>query len=114
MAHVVAATARAFADGGYVVFVDGVVGPWHLPAFEAQLGNFDYAILDLNKATAVDRMQRRGDGKPEEEGVALLWQFFQRYPEVLARHRLNAATDADAVMNEFENRRAAGELVRFS
>ena len=112
MARTVSSTASAFAEDGYTVFIDGVIGPWNLSIYEAHLGEFDYAILDLGKATAVERMRRRGDGEPEEEGVALLWRYFQEYPAILAKHRLDAGKGEADVMREFENRRRAGELVR--
>jgi AAA domain len=112
LTSVVASTARSFAQRGYAVFVDGVVGPWYLSVYEQHLGEFDYAILDLDMATVVNRRRGRGDNTADKDGVKLLWQFFRRYPDVLAKHRLNAAANEDAIMREFKDRRAAGDLLR--
>ena len=106
----VASSARSFAEDGYEVFVDCVVGPWHFDIYSAAFGAFDYAILDLDVATAVDRMRRRGDTTVEQEGVEMLWQFFREYPEVLAQYSLNAAMREDLVLREFERSRAEGKL----
>lgn len=112
LARAIAACAASFAESRYAVFLDGVIGPWNLPIYEARLVEFDYAILDVDGATAINRMCQRGDSNIEQHSIDRLWRFFQKYPDVLSRHRLNAAEDVDAVVTEFETRRAAGELSR--
>ena len=62
----IAASAAAYARGGYRVFVDGVVGPWFLDIFrqagaEARV-TVDYAVLRPPRALAVARARDRAEG----------------------------------------------------
>ena len=59
----IAAAAVRYAQGGYTVFVDGIVGPWFLDIFrdaarEAGV-SLDYIVLRLARETAVARARDR-------------------------------------------------------
>ena len=61
-----AASARAFAEGGYHVMLDGVIGPWFLPQLREELEDFErlsYVVLRVPERTALERVrQREGPG----------------------------------------------------
>ena len=62
----VARSARAFAEGGYNVFVDGVIGPWFLPVFRDELSEarVSYLVLRARESDVLGRVrEREGPGR---------------------------------------------------
>ncbi len=61
-----ARSARAFAEGGYHVFLDGVIGPWFLPVLRAELSggpSVSYLVLRAPESEALLRVHdRQGPG----------------------------------------------------
>lgn len=61
-----ARSARTFADGGYTVYLDGVVGPWFLHIFRPSLESdtpTSYIVLQTTAAEAQARVRsRQGEG----------------------------------------------------
>jgi len=61
-----ARSARAFAEGGYHVVFDGVIGPWFLPTLRAELSGgptVSYLVLRAPKAETLRRVrERQGPG----------------------------------------------------
>ena len=59
----IAAAAVRYAQGGYTVFVDGIVGPWFLDIFRDTARDagvpFDYVILRPSREAAVARARDR-------------------------------------------------------
>ncbi len=54
--------AAAFAEGGYTVFLDGVVGPWFLPTLVSEwdtVADVEYVILQSTLTEALARVLRR-------------------------------------------------------
>jgi len=57
-----ARSAGAFADGGYRVFLDGVIGPWFLPLIREELcagPAFSYLVLRVKVDEALRRVRER-------------------------------------------------------
>jgi thymidylate kinase len=52
--------AAEFAWGGFLVIVDGIVGPWFLPPWRRLRAPLHYLVLRLNTEEAVQRCLRRG------------------------------------------------------
>lgn len=73
-----AAQARAFADGGFPVVVDAVLGPWHLGAFAGALDTaFGYVVLRPAKQVTIARAMGRGqDALTDADPVAHMWNEF--------------------------------------
>lgn len=62
---VIAAVARAaqtYAEGGFLVFVDGIVGPWFLDPFRALGRPLHYVVLRPELETTLARATARGEG----------------------------------------------------
>lgn len=59
-------SARAFAEGGYDVVLDGVIGPWFLPVLREELAGpwaVSYLVLQVAEREAVRRVRtRQGPG----------------------------------------------------
>jgi cytidylate kinase len=59
-------SARAFAEGGYHVVIDGVIGPWFLPVLQDELSGpwpVSLILLQVSEAEAVRRVRaRQGPG----------------------------------------------------
>jgi hypothetical protein len=61
-----ARSARTFAEGGYRVVLDGVIGPWFLPVLRDELSGgvgVSYLLLRVSEALALQRVRdRQGPG----------------------------------------------------
>ena len=81
-----ATAAAAFADGGYSVVVDGIIGPWHLDLVSAALGGPEcethYVVLRpplaVTLARARSRVPRSARSAPltAEEPIRTMWERF--------------------------------------
>ena len=57
-----ARSARAFAEGGYDVMLDGIFGPWFLPVLEEELRagpSVSYVVLRVDEGEALRRVRER-------------------------------------------------------
>ncbi|MGQ9368742.1 AAA family ATPase [Azospirillum sp. ST 5-10] len=57
---VLARASQGYAEGGYFVVVDGIVGPWFLDPFRTLTRPVHYVILRPDLEAAIDRCRRRG------------------------------------------------------
>jgi len=70
--------AAAFAEGGYTVFLDGVVGPWFLPTLVREwnaVADVEYLILRATLTEALARVLRR-DGPSTQARVYSMHDAF--------------------------------------
>lgn len=92
--------AAGFAEAGYAVLWDGVVGPWFLGRIAQRLARREvvlrYLVLGASRDVAIERVRRR-DGSPETSGVATIWDAFADLGE-LEHHRVSGDGDADTVI----------------
>lgn len=58
----VASAAGAFAAGGYLVVVDGIVGPWFLEPFRRLRTPLSYVVLRPTATVALARAKARAEG----------------------------------------------------
>ena len=76
---VAADAAAAYADAGYVVVWDGIVGPWFLDRVVRRLGarkiRVQYLVLRPKRVTALQRVRGRDD-TPETTGAAAMYDQF--------------------------------------
>jgi len=92
----VAQAACSYARGGYLVMVDGIIGPWFLGPFRTHAHESNlrlcYMILRPNLATALRRAQTRGGQALTETGPieSLHGQFCDLGP--LERHVIDTST----------------------
>lgn len=75
--------AQSYANGGYFVIVDGIIGPWFLPTFQAIATPIHYIVLRPPLALAIARCQQRGnDTLTDPEPIAALHQQFSALGEL--------------------------------
>jgi cytidylate kinase len=71
--------ARTYAEGGYQVVVDGVIGPWFLDVFRSELGpaqlSLQYVVLRAELAETIRRGTTRPDPVDERIVRAMHPQF---------------------------------------
>ena len=76
---VAADAAAAYADAGYTVVWDGIVGPWFLDRIARRLGarkiRVQYLVLRPSRVTALERVQERGD-TAETTGAEAMYHHF--------------------------------------
>lgn len=101
-----AAAATAYAEGGYLVIVDGIIGPWFLDPFRPSAPH--YVVLRPDLDQAIHRCQSRGGDSLTDPGpiTDLHRQFADLGP--LERHALPVADlDPDqtvaAVLSAFDS-----------
>jgi len=75
--------AQCYANGGYFVVVDGIIGPWFLPSFQTIATPVHYIVLRPPLALAIARCQQRGnDTLTDPEAIAALHQQFSSLGEL--------------------------------
>jgi chloramphenicol 3-O-phosphotransferase len=103
----------AFAEGGYDVFVDGVIGPWMLPIWTRALvqsgTQLDYIVLRASLEETLRRSNSREKRIPDEivrhmHGQLASLGAFERH--VVATSGLSP----EQTLAEISHRRASGEL----
>ncbi len=97
---VAADTAAAFADAGYTVVWDGIVGPWFLDRVVRRLGareiRVHYLVLRPKRVTASQRVRGRGD-TPETSGAETMYEQFADLGE-LELHVVSSDAPAEQVI----------------
>lgn len=75
--NVIGAAAAGYAEGGYFVIVDGIVGPWFLGSFHPLACPIHYLVLRPDLAAALERCRRRGgDTLADPEPIIALFEQF--------------------------------------
>ncbi|WP_035957908.1 AAA family ATPase [Bryobacter aggregatus] len=73
--HVLAKVTEEYAKGGYFVIVDGIIGPWFLPPFQALTVPLHYIVLRPSLDAALQRCRERGgDTLADPEPITALHQ----------------------------------------
>jgi AAA domain-containing protein len=104
--------ANEYAAGGYPVVVDGIVGPWMLPAFTGVVTcPLNYAVIRPSREAAMQRATARG--APHLVDPAPIAKMYDAFADVGPFERcVIDSSDLDAVQTAqvIEARAAAGEL----
>jgi predicted kinase len=105
--------AAAFAEGGYHVFLDGVVGPWFLPVLTLELPSgieVEYVVLYASLDQVLHRVRVR-EGPGASARVRHMHRAFSNLGPY-AGHRLDTSElSAERVLACFLRRRASGDFV---
>lgn len=104
--------AAAYADAGYTVVWDGIVGPWFLGLIARRLGDREirvqYLVLRPSRVTASHRVRDRGD-TPETSGAETMYDQFADLGE-LESHVISSDAPADQVIEACRAALANGSL----
>ena len=113
--RVLVATAFTYAEGGYFVVLDGIVGPWFLEPYRAASRArgvlLSYAVLRADAQTSVRRVRERtSDGLRAEPVVLALHEQFSELGE-LESHVIDSSTlSAEELADQVRTALAAGRL----
>ena len=104
--------AAAYADAGYTVVWDGIVGPWFLDLVAPRLGareiRVQYLVLRPKRVTASHRVRDRGD-TPETSGAETMYDQFADLEE-LESHVVSSDAPAKQVIEACRTALADGSL----
>jgi predicted kinase len=78
----VARAARAFADGGYQVVVDGVIGPWFLDVFRAELAPTQVSLQYVVLRADLTETLRRGATRPDPVDERIVRAMHPQFAEL--------------------------------
>lgn len=119
----VTSAAAEMALGGYHVVIDGVVGPWHLPAATAILNEkrigLDYIVLRPDLRTCLTRAIERASEPPRVAGhppltdsgpITTMWHAFSDLGNFEAHVIDTSGHDSTATVDELMNLRICGRL----
>lgn len=100
--QVIVNAAYTYAEGGYTVVVDGIVGPWMLHHYRNGLREHPgltvhYVVLRPDRQATLSRAQARTspDALVDEEPISLLWEQFANL-EDLESHAVDTSRDSPA------------------
>jgi predicted kinase len=104
--------AGAFAEGGYAVFLDGVVGPWFLPVLVAEIPpaiQVEYVVLRAPLEQTLARVRQRA-GAGASNRVAHMHRAFSELGQ-LSHHALDTSREfPPEIVARFHERRAGGDF----
>jgi len=97
-------TAAGYADAGWTTILEGILGPWFLPAIGAAGTDFvvHYFVLAAPLEVCLQRVENRGPGV-DSEVITKMHGEFDRAP-VDARHRVDAARGSEHVAADIIDR----------
>ncbi len=101
--------ARSFAEDGYDVYVDGVIGPWWLDEVRRYCPDYRYVLLHVDLDTALSRTKARPQQPSASARVVRTMHAQFAAISGLDAWRLNTANRTpDAILAEYLQRREAG------
>ena len=106
-------SAAAFAEGGYTVFLDGVVGPWFLPTLVRDwkaVAHVEYVVLRATLEEELRRVLQR-DGPSTSHRVCNMHDEFTDLEEYEPHVIETTHKTPDEVRTEFIQRRQRQEFV---
>ena len=115
IANALAASVRAYSEGGFEVIVDGVVGPWLLEPWLrlASEGGFDirYVVLRPDERTTLARGTARDHPMTDETIIRNAWKDFAELG-VYETHVLDTTGQKSSETVAFLSKRLAGGFYR--
>jgi chloramphenicol 3-O-phosphotransferase len=104
--------AGAFAEDGYAVFVDGVIGPWLLPFIAREIPRgvrLECVVLQVGLEQALNHVRLR-EGSGMSAGVIRMQRAFSELGQ-FARFALETSASSPAeVVTAFQARQSSGEF----
>jgi hypothetical protein len=104
---------RAYAAGGYLVVVDGIIGPWFLAPFRALATPLHYIVLRPSLDTALARVRSRSAARLASGPISSLHCQFSALNE-LERHVIDTTSHSPTEMQEVILAAAKGDRFRLS
>lgn len=104
--------ARVYSDGGYSVYLDGVIGPWLFPIIAPVLGQFDYVLLHAPLEVVLTRIKDRPEQHSATPDKAIrMHKQFAGVIDKYSNHLIQTGEiSIDAVVLEVRKRKSASEF----
>lgn len=102
--------AWAFLEGGYDVYLDGVVGPWWLDEISCQFSDFDYVILHADLETVLERTANRGRRTQASANSTVVRTMHKQFSELADHAQRTIDTSSkttELIIAEYERRHAS-------
>jgi predicted kinase len=94
-------TVSAYAEGGYFVILDGIIGPWFLPAFASLTVPTHYVVLRPPLDVAIERcLGRAGDTLTDPAAITSLHRQFQALGALEKHVLMVQGHEADRVLQD--------------
>jgi len=111
----IAAASAAFAASGCAVFVDGVIGPWFLPTFLAEVApsgvRVDYVVLRAPLAETLARAMARAEARADDDVIVRHMHSAFADLGAFEAHAVDTGAQPLAATRELvERRRARGDF----
>ena len=97
--EVLTASALRFAEGGYLVAMDGIIGPWFLDPWRAAAERVavHYVVLMPDASANLARFAGRKDHPLQDEAVVTqMWEAFEAHRSGYERHMLDTSGQTPA------------------
>ncbi len=107
------AAAREYAEAGYTVYLDGVIGPWLLPLIGEKLGSLHYVLLKAPLDVLLARASARSSQpSANAEVVRRMHGQFEALPNAFAAHVIETGGQSAAqVLDAYRLRSARGDFI---
>lgn len=105
--------ALEYSDGGYLVYLDGVIGPWMLPLIVSMAPNIEYVLLHAPLDVALARTKgRASQASAKPDVVRRMHELFSKAIEAYQRHVIQTkGKSVEEVANEYRSGRIKGAYV---
>jgi hypothetical protein len=113
---VLAKAAEGYAEGGYFVVVDGIVGPWFIRPFKRLKQPLHYIVLRPTLEAALERCRLRGDDTlTDPEPISALHRQFSMLGEFTRQQgvRVRQAKNESSGPRDLTGARSGGSGGRF-
>ena len=108
------AAAKSYCDDDYLVFVDGVIGPWWLDTIIGFFPVFDYVILHAGLECVQARTGNRAQAAQASANSALVAEMHRQFAAVSGFASQLIDTDGlgpDWVVAEYDRKLEAGDFI---
>jgi adenylate kinase family enzyme len=107
------AAAIEYSAGGYLVYLDGVIGPWMLPLIASMVPSVEYVLLHAPLDVTLARTKgRTSQASAKPEVVGRMHEHFSKVLEAYRRHVIQTnGKSVEEAANEYRSGRTAGAYV---
>lgn len=104
------AAALEYSNGGYTVYLEGIVGAWMLPLITSMVTDFEYVLLHASLDVALERtLERTTQPTARPEVVELMHQLFSKTLQEYRAHVIHTdGKTLEQVMDDYRAGKAAG------
>jgi hypothetical protein len=96
--HAYTKSAVEYADRGYSVFMDGVIGPWQFPLIFPILKTFEYVILHVPIDVALTRARGRTSQSSAQPEV--IRKMHEQFSQIIPEYGMHVINSKDKTLRQ--------------